>query len=128
MTHDAVILTPGTCQYCACTDQSACPDGCDWTDETRLTCTRCAFAARIAVIHAHATAARRANGPLVAITEADLAAALADFTRRPFAERAIAVDVARLVVALVRTATEDELVATGLLDDDDDDTPRIVLP
>jgi hypothetical protein len=33
---------PGTCKICGCTDLTACPDGCAWTDDTRTLCTACA--------------------------------------------------------------------------------------
>jgi len=32
---------PGTCRYCGCTEEHACPDGCAWADDTLMICTTC---------------------------------------------------------------------------------------
>ena len=31
----------GTCRYCGCTEEHACPDGCAWADDTLTICTTC---------------------------------------------------------------------------------------
>lgn len=37
-----LILMPGTCSSCGCTDAAACPGGCSWADADRTLCSRCA--------------------------------------------------------------------------------------
>ena len=31
----------GRCQYCRCTEERACPDGCSWVSSRRTACTAC---------------------------------------------------------------------------------------
>ncbi len=31
----------GVCRVCLCTDQEACPEGCEWTDESHSLCSAC---------------------------------------------------------------------------------------
>jgi len=35
-------MSAGTCKYCGCSEQRACPGGCTWSDETRTVCAPCA--------------------------------------------------------------------------------------
>lgn len=37
-----LILLPGTCSQCGCTDDNACAGGCAWADEEHTLCTACA--------------------------------------------------------------------------------------
>lgn len=37
-----LILLPGTCSRCGCTDAEACPDGCSWVDAEHTLCSACA--------------------------------------------------------------------------------------
>jgi hypothetical protein len=34
-------VEPGTCRYCGCTEEQACPEGCAWADDTLTVCTTC---------------------------------------------------------------------------------------
>ena len=39
-----VVLVPGRCRVCHCTDAEGCPpDGCSWTDPSRTLCDHCAL-------------------------------------------------------------------------------------
>lgn len=38
----SVILVPGVCQICGCTDELACEGGCSWVDDERTLCSQCA--------------------------------------------------------------------------------------
>lgn len=37
-----LILLPGTCSQCGCTDDNACAGGCSWVDEDHTLCSACA--------------------------------------------------------------------------------------
>ncbi len=37
-----IILLPGTCSKCGCTDDNACEGGCAWADDEQTLCTACA--------------------------------------------------------------------------------------
>ncbi len=39
--EDEEELEPGVCQFCGCTEERACPQGCSWTDEDATLCTVC---------------------------------------------------------------------------------------
>lgn len=39
----------GTCQYCACTDDRGCEDGCSWMDDTHTLCSLCHGAQELAI-------------------------------------------------------------------------------
>jgi hypothetical protein len=36
-----LILLPGTCSQCGCTDDNACEGGCAWVDAEHTLCTAC---------------------------------------------------------------------------------------
>jgi hypothetical protein len=36
-----LVLVPGQCRVCGCTDDHACLDGCAWADEDHTLCTSC---------------------------------------------------------------------------------------
>lgn len=38
----SLILIPGVCSGCGCTDDQVCEDGCYWVDEDHTMCSRCA--------------------------------------------------------------------------------------
>ena len=46
-----LVLTPGTCKFCGCTDAQACAGGCAWIDESRTICTRCDSAESVALAY-----------------------------------------------------------------------------
>lgn len=37
-----LILLPGTCSVCGCSDAEACEGGCSWVDEDHTLCSACA--------------------------------------------------------------------------------------
>lgn len=37
-----LILVPGTCRHCGCTDDIGCVEGCSWADPEHTLCTSCA--------------------------------------------------------------------------------------
>lgn len=37
-----LILLPGTCSQCGCTDDQACKGGCSWVDPEHTLCSACA--------------------------------------------------------------------------------------
>jgi hypothetical protein len=37
-----LILLPGTCSKCGCTDDNACEGGCSWVDPEHTLCSACA--------------------------------------------------------------------------------------
>lgn len=42
-------MTPGTCRFCSCQEDTPCSGGCAWTDDTRTLCTVCLSAATVAM-------------------------------------------------------------------------------
>ena len=41
-------MTAGTCQYCGCAENQACPGPCRWRDDTRTVCSACDDGEKIA--------------------------------------------------------------------------------
>src|SRR5262245_45390559 len=39
----AIIETPGTCRWCGCTEELACPGPCGWANRGRTLCTACVY-------------------------------------------------------------------------------------
>lgn len=56
-------LTPGTCQFCGCTETTPCPGGCAWTDETQTTCSLCAQAIQLSQLFLGMIGQLRPAGP-----------------------------------------------------------------
>jgi hypothetical protein len=36
-----VSLTPGSCRWCQCTDDTPCANGCSWVERTQTLCSEC---------------------------------------------------------------------------------------
>jgi hypothetical protein len=41
-------MTPDTCRFCSCSNETPCAGGCAWTDETRTVCSQCQAAVDVA--------------------------------------------------------------------------------
>jgi hypothetical protein len=105
ITGDTPIVA-GSCRFCGCTEEAACPGGCAWTDDSQTLCSQCLTVVDVAIAFVDALGVVM-TGPQ-ALTR-----------RRESAWAALSIEAQRQLVSALSTHLEDvyDEIAQSIMDE-----------